>query len=95
MTPLDIMVKAAKPHIIPAEEQDMRIQDANWKMLEAAMRAALLALAEAKLPSEAFFKIGMAMGEQLKAYPRSRPGDMFAAQWKAALIAIAEGKEPE
>lgn len=78
MTPLQQAVLAAKPILIPAEEQCMRIQDANWKNVEDALRAALLALADSACPRELLMPLGLT------------PRHWTVVQ--ATLRAIAEGK---
>lgn len=57
------------------------------------MRAALIALGETELPSIAFYKAGLALGELHKQNPGARGGDQLAAQWKAVCMALASGED--
>jgi len=78
MTPLQQAVLAAKPILIPVEEQCMRIQGENWKNVEDAVRAALLALADSACPRELLMPLGLTARHW--------------AMMRAILRAIAEGK---
>jgi hypothetical protein len=64
--------------------------EASKRDLEEEMRQFLLYLADSPLPPMIMLKVGMAIGQLLRDNPQARPGDMFIAQWQAALRAIAE-----
>jgi hypothetical protein len=84
MTALEAMAKAIS---------GVDLKKPGWN--EEAARAALLVLAEFRLPSLAFFKAGLALGELYKESPSARGGDALAVQWKAVLLMLADERNSD